>query len=194
MWMKFKLLAGAAATIAFGAGAAEAGVSEVHLGVMAHNIQVIDGKNANKEDGPSIEAQLTFDSPHILHWMGAPRPYVVGSLNTQGDTSFGGFGLEWRWRFAEGWQLNPGLGYVIHDGELENPYPPGPQSTAFADQHVLLGSRDLFRTSLGVTREFTEHWSGQLFFSHLSHGQILGHGRNQGLDQLGVRIGYRFGD
>jgi lipid A 3-O-deacylase len=30
-------------------------------------------------------------------------------------------------------------------------------------------------------------------FQHLSHGQILGDGRNQGVDQIGIRLGYQFG-
>lgn len=184
-----KHVVGVAACVALGAGAAQAGVSELHVGVMAHNIQVTDGKNANREDGPSVELQLNFDSPGFLHWAGSPRPYVVASGNTQGDTSFGGFGLEWNWRFAEGWSLQPGVGYVVHDGELNNPYANGsPEAAAFSQQHVLLGSRDLFRTSLGLTRDISEHWGVQLFFSHLSHGQILGEGRNQGLDQLGLRL------
>lgn len=192
--MNWKLMTGAALGLALGAGQAEAGVNEVQIGVLAHNIQVIDSKNANKEDGPVIEAQITFDSPGFLRWAGAPRPYAMISANVSGDTSHAGVGLEWRWEFADGWQLNPGLGYVVHDGELENPYPPGPQSIAFADEHVLLGSRDLFRTSLAVTRELSENWSAQVIFAHLSHGQILGDGRNQGMDQIGVRFGYRFGD
>lgn len=191
--MKLKAAASLALGLA-GAGVAHAGVDSVHVGVMAHNIQVIDSKNANKEDGPAIEAQLNFDSPGFLSWAGAPEPYVVLSANVAGDTSFAGVGLEWQWRFAENWSLEPGLGYVIHDGELENPYPPGPQSIAFAEEHVLLGSEDLFRTSLGLTRHFGNDWSAQLFYSHLSHGQILGDGRNQGMDQLGVRVGYQFGD
>jgi lipid A 3-O-deacylase len=32
-----------------------------------------------------------------------------------------------------------------------------------------------------------------LIYEHLSHGQILGNGRNQGLDTLGLRVAYRFG-
>ena len=177
------------------AGAAHAGVKEVHVGVLAHNIQIIDGKNANKEDGPVVEAQLNFDSPHFLHWAGKPQPYVVASVNVAGDTSFGGAGLEWQVLLAQKWRLNAGIGYVIHDGELRDPYPSGSaQSAQFAEDHVLLGSRDLFRLSLGLSREFSEHWSGQLFYSHLSHGQILGHGRNQGMDQAGVRVGYSFHD
>jgi lipid A 3-O-deacylase len=171
-----------------------AGVERVHVGVMAHNIQVIDGKNANKEDGPAVELQVNFSSPGFLRWAGSPEPYVVGSLNVAGDTSFGGAGLEWNWRFAEGWTVTPGLGYVVHDGELNNPYANGtPEAAAFFEEHVLLGSRDLFRTSIGLERDFGGGWSGQVFYSHLSHGQILGSGRNQGLDQAGLRIGRRFG-
>lgn len=173
---------------------AYADVNELHVGVMDHNICVVNCKNANKEDGPNIEAQLTFDSPDFLDWALSPRPYLLASLNTAGDTSFAGVGLEWRWDFAEGWALQPGIGYVVHDGETENPYANGtPEAAAFAEQHVQYGSRDLFRTSLGLTRDLPGPWEAQVLYEHLSHGQILGNGRNQGTDELGVRLGYRFG-
>ena len=173
---------------------ARAGVDEVHVGVMQHNICVINCKNADKEDGPNVELQASFDSPGFLSWAGSPQPYIMASLNTAGDTSFGGFGLEWRWDFAENWALEPGVGYVVHDGELENPFPNGsPEAAAFAAENVQYGSRDLFRTSLGLTYDFAGPYEGQLFYEHLSHGQILGEGRNQGVDQIGVRIGYQFG-
>lgn len=184
---------------AFGAAvalapAAHADIAEIHVGVMAHNICVTDCKNAGKEDGPNVEFQVSFDSPAFLSWAGSPQPYVMASINTAGETSFGGFGLEWRWEFADGWALEPGFGYIIHNGETNNPFPNGsPQAQAFADEHVLLGSEDLFRTSLGLTRDFEGPWEAQLFFEHLSHGQILGSGRNQGLDQIGIRFGYQFG-
>jgi lipid A 3-O-deacylase len=189
----------AAGFAAFGAAltaapAAQAGVDEVHIGVMAHNICVIDCKNADKEDGPNVEFQVSFDSPGWLDWAGSPQPYLMASVNTAGETSFGGFGLEWRWDFAEGWAVEPGFGYVAHNGETNNPFPNGsPEAASFAEEHVLLGSEDLFRTSIGLTRDFAGSWEAQLFFEHLSHGQILGEGRNQGLDQLGIRLGYQFG-
>ena len=190
---KFAGLAAFGAAMAL-APAASAGVDEVHVGVMAHNICVTNCKNADKEDGPNVEFQLSFDSPSFLSWAGAPQPYVMASVNTAGETSFGGVGLEWRWDFAEGWALEPGVGYVIHNGEVDNPYANGtPEAAAFAEEHVLLGSEDLFRTSLGLTRDFEGPFEAQVFFSHLSHGQILGSGRNQGMDQFGVRVGYQFG-
>jgi lipid A 3-O-deacylase len=102
--------------------------------------------------------------------------------------------LSWRWEFAEGWAIEPGVGYVVHDGDLNNPYANGtPEAATYFDEHLLLGSRDLFQSTLGLTRELAGPWEAQVYFSHLSHGQILGEGRNQGLDQLGIRIGYRFG-
>jgi len=189
----------AAGIAAFGAAmalapAAHAGIDEVHVGVVQHNICISNCKNANKEDGPNVDFQVSFDSPGFLHWAGSPQPYLMASLNTAGETSFGGGGLEWRWQFAEHWALEPGVGYVIHDGETNNPFANGtPEAAQFAEDHVLLGSRDLFRISLGLTYSTDGPWDVGVIYEHLSHGQILGNGRNQGLDEAGIRIGYRFG-
>jgi lipid A 3-O-deacylase len=194
MWGK------AAGVAAFGAAlmtapAANAGVDEVHVGVMAHNICVINCDNADKEDGPNVEFQVSFDSPDFLRWAFSPQPYLMASVNTADATSFAGAGLEWRWDFADGWALEPGLGIVVHNGETNNPYANGtPEAEVFNDEHVLLGSDALFRTSLGLTRQLSGPWEAQLFYEHLSHGQILASGRNQGLDEVGIRIGYRFGE
>jgi len=189
----------AAGIAAFGAALmmapqAHADIDEVHVGVMAHNICVINCKNADKEDGPNVEFQVSFDSPSFLDWAGSPQPYIMASANTAGDTSFIAAGLEWRWNFADNWALEPGFGIAVHDGETDNPFPNGsPESAAFSEEHVLLGSETLFRTSLGLTYDFAGPWEVQLFYEHLSHGQILATGRNQGLDEGGIRFGYQFG-
>jgi lipid A 3-O-deacylase len=62
----------------------------------------------------------------------------------------------------------------------------------FSANHVLLGSEDLFRTSLALTWKFSDTWGVQGIYEHLSHGQILGKGRNQGLDEIGVRAVWTF--
>jgi len=170
-------------------------VEEVRVGVLQHNICVIDCKNANKEDGPTVEGELVFASPGVFRYILSPRPYAIASINTAGDTSYGGAGLVWNFDFAEGWSLEPSFGYVLHDGANESPFPQGsPESEAFANENVFLGSDDLFRTGLALNRDFGENWGGQLIYEHLSHGQILGDGRNQGLDSAGVRVYYRFGE
>ena len=170
-------------------------IEEARLGVMQHNVCIIDCKNADKEDGPNIEGELVFASPDFLNLLLAPRPYIVGSVNTAGNTNFGGFGLMWNWDFAQRWSLEPSLGYVIHDGALGSPFPQGdPRSDAFAKENIYFGSEDLFRTGLALNRDFGANWGLQLQYEHLSHGQILGNGRNQGVDNIGVRAYWRFGE
>jgi len=117
----------------------------------------------------------------------------MASVNTDGNTSYGGVGLEWDFEFAEGWHFEPGFGYVIHDGDINNPFANGtPESAAFADENVLLGSEDLFRTSIALSWDVSASFALQGIYEHLSHGQILGEGRNQGLDEIGVRAIWRF--
>lgn len=190
--MKHLALAALAATIPAGLAQAQI-IEEVRAGVLQHNICVSDCKNADKEDGPTVEGELVFASPDVFRYILSPRPYAIASVNTAGDTSYGGVGLLWNWNFAEGWSLEPSLGYVIHDGETNNPFPNGsPEAAAFVEDQVLLGSRDLFRTGLALNRDFGANWGGQLVYEHLSHGQILGEGRNQGMDSAGVRVYWRF--
>ena len=181
-----------AASVLFGAcaGTANAGiVDEVRIGVMAHNICVIDCKNANEEDGPNINGEIKFSTPDFLEWAWSPHPYLMASFNAAGGTNFGGGGLQWSFPFAGNWAIEPGIGYVIHDGELENPFPFGtPENYYYAQEdHLFLGSEDLFRTSLALTWYANENWGLQLMYEHLSHGQIIGEGRNQGLDNIGFR-------
>jgi lipid A 3-O-deacylase len=188
-----RAIAAAALALIYTAGAAHAQVDEVDVGVIAHNVELLYEKNANKEDSPNFEGQLTFASPDFLNFALSLHPYVIGSLNIGSDFNYARAGLEWRWRFAESWRLDPSVGVVVHNGELDNPYAPGtPESTQFAADNVLYGSRDLFRLTLGLTREFSQDFTGQLIVTHLSHGQILGDGRNQGVDQVGLRLGWRF--
>lgn len=177
------------------ASASAQSVEEVRLGIMDHNVCVLDCDNADKEGGPNINGEIVFSSPEFLKLIGSPRPYVVGSVNTAGDTNFGGAGLHWNWDFAKGWSLEPGFGYAVHDGELEFPFPQGdPRNNPISESKVFFGSRDLFRSSLSLNKDLTGPWGVQLMYEHLSHGQILGNGRNQGLDNIGVRVRYAFGE
>ncbi|MBU3921255.1 MAG: hypothetical protein KJ961_11695, partial [Alphaproteobacteria bacterium] len=109
---RFVLSLTLAATPAFAASAEL--VEEVRFGVTEHNVCIANCDNANKEDGPNVNGEIVFASPELLNILWSPRPYVMASVNTAGDTSFGGAGLHWNWDFADGWSLEPGVGYVIH--------------------------------------------------------------------------------
>ena len=176
-----------------GSNAANAqGLEEVRIGVAQHNACVLECSNADKEDGPNVTGELVFASPGFLSFASEPRPIVTASINTAGDTSYGGAGLLWTLDFAENWSFEPSIAYVLHDGTNENPFPQGdPAGAAYAEENLLLGSDDLFRIGLALNRDFGDNWGLQVQYDHLSHGQILGNGRNQGLDNVGVRIYWR---
>jgi lipid A 3-O-deacylase len=189
--MRLVFVALAAAAVV--APAATAQVDSARLGVMKHNICVTDCKNADKESGANINGELRFASPDFLSWAWSPHPYVMASVNTDGNTSYGGLGLEWDFELGERWHVEPGFGYVLHDGVANNPFPSGTQAAVdYSADHVLLGSKDLFRTSLALTYDFSETLALQAIYEHLSHGQILGEGRNQGMDELGLRLVWNF--
>jgi len=195
--MKTAVAALSVAMLAAGATQAQArAVDEMRLGVVYHNIHTDHGDLTDpKEDGPNVELEFVFKSFQPLKLIGAPRPYVMASANTQGNTSFAAIGLAWRWEFAKGWALEPTIGYAVHDGEKDIPLGlTSAQRTQFESEHQLLGSRDLFRESIAIEKEISKRFAAQLYYEHLSHGQILDHGRNQGLDEAGLKFVFRFSD
>ncbi len=176
------------------AGKAEAKIEEISLGVYQHNSCLFNCKNAFKEPEPNIEGEIQFSDIQSWTWIHHPRPYIMASANLEGATSYAGAGLAWSFHMSPTWAFTPSFGIIAHNGELNNKFANGtPEAAHFFEEHVLLGSRFLFRTSFGLTHQVSEHWNIQAHYEHLSHGQILGHGRNQGLDEYGFRFGYVFG-
>ena len=109
--MTFKALIAAATLIAAGAGSAQAGiVDEVRVGVLQHNICLIDCDNADKEDGPDISAEVVFASPDFLSWALEPRFYLGTTYNTAGETSFYGGGVQWSFDITDRLSFEPGIG------------------------------------------------------------------------------------
>lgn len=173
---------------------AHAKIDEVRFGTVG-NIRDDHGDVVGGKYGAlNAEIELVSSSPDFLNLIGSPRPYAFISVPTADDgVTFGGVGVVWRWEFADGWAFEPGFGYIVHDGEIDNPYADGTaDAAAFEANNQLLGSRDLFRTTFALEREFGDRWAGQLYWEHMSHGQILDSGRNQGLDYVGLRLAYRF--
>ncbi len=196
--MLFRLAVAAASLVAAAPSASAQIIRELRVGAIDTNICITNCDNTNQEDGFNIEAEVVFAPPKRLRYIGSPRPFLVASINTAGDTSFGGFGLVWNWDFLPGWSLEPSFGYVVHSGAIDVPLPIGPPenaeiNNAFDEDNVLFGSRDLFRSTLALNRDITKRLGIQVIYEHLSHGQILGSGRNQGSDNLGGRFYYRFG-
>lgn len=181
----------AAATAAAGTAPVSAAgpLSELRLGVAAHDL------TEHAEDGPQIVAEALFDSPDFLRPIGAPRPYVAGSFNTQGFTNLGSAGLAWNIRPVRRVRLEASFGVTYHDGVTDIPEgsaPSDPDRIRIAETRALLGSHWLFRSQFAADFALNDRLHAGVFYEHYSHGQLLASGRNQGLDEVGVRLTYAF--
>ena len=195
--MKTLFCAAAAAAILIAPAAASA--DEIRLGAVAHDIDGLDAGVSGKESGSAINVEYMWDRFDGPNWLLSPHPYIGGNIHLEGKTSFGGAGLNWRANFTDSFYVDFGFGLVVHDGEKEIPdAEPGlsPEENARRirenSENIEFGSRILFREQLALGVRTTPTWSGEVFYEHLSHGNILSDGANEGLDNVGVRVARRF--
>ena len=78
--------------------------------------------------------------------------------------------------------LGLGLGVAVHNGSDE--------SLTIEPDRKLLGRRVLFHDVIEIGYRFDQHNSLSLFFEHISNASTAH--KNQGLDTLGLRYGFRF--
>jgi lipid A 3-O-deacylase len=174
--------------LALTAPPAQAGglVDELWVGGFAHDIVHVGG---GQESG-STDFQIEVDSPQpaVLRSIGAPRLNATFSANSGGKTNFGSVGLTWDRGLTSHLRGSFDFGVALTDGVTGDHLPPA------ADKHgrLLLGSKTLFREALGLDWRTSDHWSVGIEFVHLSNGNILAHGHNDGVSDLGLRFGYRF--
>jgi len=169
-------------------------VSEVRLGVLAHDIPVL---GSHKESGADINADVLFVSPvpddlvagvsPTVRWLLTPRPDIGGDLNTAGDTSQLYLGLIWTATLfgnvltpGDSVFLDLGLGPAFNNGEI---------STTDPDRKSL-GSHTLFHGSLDIGYRFDRRYSVSLYYEHSSNGGLAR--ENEGLNNAGVRLGLAF--
>lgn len=176
----------AAALFVPGAALAQDGGWEIREAIMMHD--TLHPEKDDRESGVNLETEVISPRIDALEFLGRPRLHASASVNTDGDTNFAAIGFVWRKQWSERWTGELQFGYAVHDGELDSADP------VLQETRLQLGSRDLFRTALGADYKVSENWSIGLQWVHLSHGGILGDGRNQGLDTAGVRFTRRFGN
>ena len=166
------------AVLALAASPASAG--EVFGGIFAHDVEIGLTKGGF-EDGADIQLGWRGERIAALGFLGAPSPYVFGSLSTAGDTNFAAAGLSWK--IGNRFYVRPGIGVAIHDRDSLIVGPDGLRRD--------FGSRILFAPEIGVGYQFNERFSAEASLVHLSQGQIFSR-QNPGMDSLGVRLNYRF--
>ena len=168
-------------------------IDEVRVGVLAHDVKFAGGR----ERGEDISAELLFASPfpldwgdslpEWLKWVARPRPQIGGDLNTAGATSQIYGGLNWTVPLAprvlfdnDHLTLDLDFGPSVNNGHVNRTVP----------DRKALGSQALFRLAAELGWHFTPRLAVYLLFEHVSNSDLATY--NQSLNDVGVRVGYRF--
>ena len=152
-------------------------VSEVRVGVLAHDYGPF---SSNKEDGVDGNLEILFASPAFLDLVLSPRPHIGGSVNSSGDTSQAYLGLTWEFDVLDAVFIDLTFGGAVHNGNLND------DELGRKD----LGCRTLFRGAIGVGYRITPNHNIAIQLDHISNAKLCD--RNEGLETVGVRYGYRF--
>lgn len=168
-------------------------ISELRIGASLHNTGPIASKT---ESGVDLDLEVFLDEitwfnswlsrgrkGGFLEFLLTPRPQFGVHINSKFETNqlWGGFG--WTHIFWENWLAEFTFGFTIHDGKL----------TDSTGERRELGSRILFRESvaLGYLFGHRNQHNITVYFDHISNGGVLG-SPNEGMDNTGIRYGYRF--
>lgn len=152
--------------------------SEVFGGVLAHDIDsplTLGGR----EDGADFQLGWRGERIRALGFIGAPSPYVFGSLHSGGDTHFAAAGVSWK--IGGRLFVRPGIGLAVHSR----------RNDGVADGiRTDLGSRVLFEPELGIGYQVSDQVAVEATWVHISNAQLLSR-QNPGMDSVGIRLTYR---
>ncbi len=163
-------------------------VDEISVGGFAHDFNDIGhGKESGSAD---IQVEVDTTRPPILRLIGAPRVNVFAAVNTAGGVDSAGAGLVWDHRLFGQLYGFLDAGLAVNNGDLTAPL--GPAGDHARANQLQLGSHVLFREALGLEWRFARHWAIAGEYIHQSNGQILAHGANEGINDLGLKLAYRF--
>jgi lipid A 3-O-deacylase len=153
-------------------------ISEARLGLMAHDVGLF---GRTEEDGFDFNFELLFQSPNWLGLIGGPRPHLGATVNSSGDTSLFYAGLTWTAQFSGGVFFEASLGAALHDGVEED---------ARAKQKEL-GCAVLarFSAAIGYLIDGGPHSLSLAVERADNLGTCT---PNEGLDNVGLRYGFRF--
>jgi lipid A 3-O-deacylase len=180
----------AALGLALVATRANAGpIDEVWVGGFAHDVtNAGQGVESNTQD---VVIEVDTKRPSVLRFLGAPRLNAVIALNSAGETNFGSVGLVWDHRIFSRLYGSLDFGVGLTDGVADPA--PGPAADYDERHRLVLGSKVLFREAAGLDWRLTRSWSIGAEFIHASNGGVLGsHRFNRGINDAGLRLGYRF--
>ena len=202
--MKKIVFSAVALAVAGFSNAASAG--EVFIGAMKHDVTFIGETfgvgTAGREDGVDLQLGVRSERIDALSAIGRPSAHALVSFNSEDTSNFVAAGFNWPLDIGGegGFYIRPGLGLAYTDGETELPPVNEPGiSQAEVQRRLTLyntridfGSKVLFEPEFSLGYKLSGATSVELTYMHLSNGQIFHKGKNQGLDDVGLRVNIKF--
>ena len=158
--------------------ATPAQADEIFGGVLAHDVDS-PFSIGGLEDGADLQLGWRGGRIRALRAVGAPSPYVFGSVATSGETHFAAAGLSWR--IGGRLFVRPGIGLAIHTRSSRG------VANGFRTD---LGSRVLFEPEVGIGYRVDDRLTIEASWVHISQAQLFSR-QNPGMDSIGVRLSYR---
>ena len=154
-------------------------ISELKIGALAHDVPNL--WSGFQVETPAIDANIeVLFHPVYVNNFSSLRPAIGATVNPDGQTSHGYADIRWQLAPSPMWYLTLGIGVAYQNG-LTDPGDPG---------RKWLGSHVLFHPSAEIGLNLDAHNNISLYFEHMSNANSQH--ENEGMDDIGVRYGYRF--
>lgn len=191
------------AAVAFDTSEARAG--EVYVGLYQHDVvflgNLVGLGAAGREHGADLHVGYRTERVQALRFMGRPQVHAFASVNSQLKSNFAALGFNWRLGLGGGFYLRPGVGLAVTDGKTV--LPSATESGISVEEEdrraslyynrIAFGSTLLFEPELALGYQINDRLAVEASYTHLSNGQIFHKGKNQGLDDAGVRVVWKLG-
>jgi hypothetical protein len=172
--------------------------AEELVGVYAHGLAAKRGQ----EGGVDALVGIRTERVDQLPWLLRPAFHFIVAANSSVATDFVAAGVDWPIEFGpdDKFYVRPGFGLAYTTGQANIASPDAPGLSSYererrlqlSETRIDFGSHVLFEPEIAVGYKITPRLSVEASFIHLSNGQIFHQGKNQGLDDLGLRLARRF--
>ena len=161
------------------------GIYELKQGLLAHDRGWF---GTNREGfGPDYNFELMFNSPNFMNRFWSPKPILGLTQTSSGGSSLYYGGLTWDFKISEKWFFSGTTGIAYTNGLTKL----NKGAVPTGDKKIQFGSNIFHRGALEIGWNFYGKDTISLMFSHVSHASMLDE-KNQGMDEFGIRYGYRF--
>ena len=169
-----------AATLPLAFAGVPAAAQEVFAGAYVHGVDT-PFTLPTGEHGADFELGYRFARQEALAAIGKPAPYVIGSVNSRGQTDFAGGGLSWK--LGKGaFYLRPAVGLIVNDA---------PRRRVDANgERTDLGSPVLFEPEIALGGRLTSKVAVEASWVHISGARLFNSRQNPGIDMMGLRLAY----